>query len=208
MKKRTIHGIDITAPGGIAALMDFHRLTFGDAVMEVDAEAEAKAAADKAAADKSDADGADDKLGEGGLKALQAEREARAAAEKELAEFRAEKQKAADAELSEVQRANKVAADVAVELAAARLENARLAALAKHSIPEKYQGLVHGTDADSYMASALLASELAALAEGKVQKTDVVHKSGTGGGGDGSNSSTTLDAGRDLYASQHKKTTS
>ena len=28
------HGIDITAPGGIEALIDFHRLTFGDAVME------------------------------------------------------------------------------------------------------------------------------------------------------------------------------
>lgn len=28
------HGIDITAPGGITALMAFHRQTFGDAVME------------------------------------------------------------------------------------------------------------------------------------------------------------------------------
>lgn len=33
---RTIHGIDLTAPGGIEALMAFHRLTFGDAVMEGD----------------------------------------------------------------------------------------------------------------------------------------------------------------------------
>jgi len=29
------HGIDLTAPGGIAALLDFHRQTFGDARMEV-----------------------------------------------------------------------------------------------------------------------------------------------------------------------------
>lgn len=28
------HGIDLTAPGGIAALLDFHRRTFGDARME------------------------------------------------------------------------------------------------------------------------------------------------------------------------------
>lgn len=30
------HGIDITAPGGLTALFDFHRRTFGDAVMEAD----------------------------------------------------------------------------------------------------------------------------------------------------------------------------
>ena len=31
------HGIDLTAPGGIAALLDFHRRTFGDARMEGEA---------------------------------------------------------------------------------------------------------------------------------------------------------------------------
>jgi hypothetical protein len=36
-KKRTIHGIDPTAPGGIEALLAHHRLTFGDAVMEAGA---------------------------------------------------------------------------------------------------------------------------------------------------------------------------
>lgn len=34
--KRTIHGIDPYAPGGIEALLAHHRLTFGDAVMEAD----------------------------------------------------------------------------------------------------------------------------------------------------------------------------
>ncbi|HKU01424.1 MAG TPA: hypothetical protein VJQ80_01270 [Arthrobacter sp.] len=34
MSKRTIHGIDPYAPGGIEALLAHHRLTFGDAVME------------------------------------------------------------------------------------------------------------------------------------------------------------------------------
>ena len=33
-KKRTIHGIDPYAPGGIEALLAHHRLTFGDAVMQ------------------------------------------------------------------------------------------------------------------------------------------------------------------------------
>jgi hypothetical protein len=35
------HGIDLTAPGGIAALLDFHRRTFGDARMEGEAGAAA-----------------------------------------------------------------------------------------------------------------------------------------------------------------------
>ena len=34
MSKRTIHGIDPYAPGGIEALLAHHRLTFGDAVMQ------------------------------------------------------------------------------------------------------------------------------------------------------------------------------
>lgn len=33
MSKKTIHGIDPTAPGGIEALLAHHRLTFGDATM-------------------------------------------------------------------------------------------------------------------------------------------------------------------------------
>ncbi|WP_138443526.1 hypothetical protein [Sinomonas susongensis] len=36
MPKKLLHGIDIAAPGGIQKLLDFHRLTFGDAVMEAD----------------------------------------------------------------------------------------------------------------------------------------------------------------------------
>jgi hypothetical protein len=36
MPKKLLHGIDITAPGGVQKLLDFHRLTFGDAVMEDD----------------------------------------------------------------------------------------------------------------------------------------------------------------------------
>lgn len=34
----TLHGIDITAPDGIGLLLDFHRLTFGNAVMEAGTE--------------------------------------------------------------------------------------------------------------------------------------------------------------------------
>jgi hypothetical protein len=37
MNRKTIHGIDPYAPGGIDALLAHHRLTFGDAVMEAGA---------------------------------------------------------------------------------------------------------------------------------------------------------------------------
>lgn len=46
MSKRTIHGIDPYAPGGIDALLAHHRLTFGDAVMEGDGEPPATPPAD------------------------------------------------------------------------------------------------------------------------------------------------------------------
>lgn len=35
--KNLVHGIDITAPGGIEMLLDFHRGTFGNATMQADA---------------------------------------------------------------------------------------------------------------------------------------------------------------------------
>lgn len=173
MNKRFPHGIDITAPGGLTALMDFHRLTFGDAVMEVDADAAAQAAADaaaaQAAADAAAADAAKDgeKLGEPGLKALQTERDARAKAEKDLAEAKAALQKIEDAKLSDIQRAQKERDDAAAALAAAKSENARLAALAAHPVPKEYQDLVIGTDEASYLASAKKVAELFAKAEGK-----------------------------------------
>lgn len=34
--KRTVHGIDLTAPGGLAELLEHHRATFGDARMMAD----------------------------------------------------------------------------------------------------------------------------------------------------------------------------
>lgn len=199
MSKRTIHGIDLTATGGIEKLFAVHRAMFGDAVMETDEEAAATAAAEaKAAADAAAEAAANEKLGEGGIKALKAEREAREAAEKELAEFRAEKQKAADAELSEVQRAQKERDDQAAENATLKATNARLAALAEHPVPKDYQDLVTGTDEASYLASAKKLSELYTRAQGK---SGVVSKSGTGGFEATSGS---VAAGREEYRNRKK----
>lgn len=207
MTKQFPHGIDITAPGGIAALMAFHRLTFGDAVMEAgeggsdadDAAAKAKADADAAAKAA-----ADEKLGEPGLRALQAERDARAAAEKRAADAEAKVQAAEDAKLSDIQRAQKERDDQAAENAKLKAANARLAALAEHPVPKDYQDLVTGTDEASYLASAKKISDLYARAEGKAPKPDPVHKSGTRTGDKPAEGS--VASGRELYESKHKKT--
>ncbi|MGM7776128.1 hypothetical protein ACSVHC_08935 [Arthrobacter sp. KNU-44] len=212
MSKNFPHGIDITAPGGIQKLLGFHRLTFGDAVMEDQTDAEkaaAQAAADaaaKAAADAAAAEAAkaNEKLGEGGLKALQAERDARAAAEKRAADAEAKIQAAENAKLSDIERANKAAADSAAEAARLKADNARLAALAKHPVPEDYQDLVTGTDAASFEASAKKISELYARAEGKTPKGSPVHESGNRSG-ENNPAGGSIAAGRDIYASKHNK---
>lgn len=213
MNKRLPHGIDITAPGGITALMAFHRKTFGDAVMETDAEVAAKAAADaeaKAAADAAAAAAAkeaDEKLGEGGIKALKAERDAREAAEKRATEAEAKIQAAEDAKLSDIQRAQKERDDQAAENATLKATNARLAALAEHPVPKEYQDLVTGTDEASYLASAKKISELYARAEGKAPKNDPVPGSGKRSGGANA-AGGSLAAGRELYEQKHNKKTS
>ncbi|SDK79422.1 hypothetical protein [Arthrobacter sp. ok362] len=207
MKKQFPHGIDITAPGGLTALMAFHRKTFGDAVMETDEEAAAKAAAEaeaKAAADAAAAKAADEKLGEGGIKALKAEREAREAAEKRAADAEAKVQAAEDAKLSDIDRANKKALDAEDRAAKLETANARLAALAKHPVPEDYQDLVTGTDAASFEASAKKISELHARAEGKAPKPDPVPGSGDRSG-DHNPAGGSIAAGREQYHSKHPK---
>ncbi|WP_461169274.1 hypothetical protein [Arthrobacter sp. Z1-15] len=206
MKKSFPHGIDVTAPGGLTALMAFHRRTFGDAVMEVDEDAAVKAAADaKAASDAAEAEkAANEKLGEGGIKALKAEREAREAAEKRAADAEAKVQAAEDAKLSDIQRANKERDDQAAENATLKATNARLAALTEHPVPKDYQDLVTGTDEASYLASAKKISDLYARAEGKAPKPDPIPGSGKRSG-DNNPAGGSVAAGRERYASRKKK---
>lgn len=198
------HGIDITAPGGLTALMAFHRQTFGDAVMEADGDAANQAAAEAlAAADKESSTTSDEKLGEGGIKALQAEREARDAAEKRAAAAEAKVQAVEDAKLSDIQRAQKERDEQAAENATLKATNARLAALAEYPVPKDYQDLVVGVDEASYLASAKKISELYARAEGKAGGSGVVHKSGTGSG-DNNPAGGSLSAGREAFAAKRK----
>lgn len=106
-KKTTMsaHGIDLFAPGGLTKLFALHRATFGDAVMETDP-AGAPPAGDPSPVGAPPTGGETpppasdpDKLGEGGVKALQSERDARSRAEKDLS--------AANARIKELEDATK-----------------------------------------------------------------------------------------------------
>lgn len=142
-------------------------------------------------------------LGEGGIKALQAEREARAAAEAETARLKAIVDEAEAAKLSDIERAQKAAADAAAEADRLRLDNARLAALAAHPVPAEYQDLVVGTDAESFASSAKRISELLAS---RGVKADPVRESGMNpGGGSDSKSGGSIAAGREMFAAKSSK---
>ena len=78
------------------------------------------------------------------------------------------------AELSDLQKAQRDNTALALKLA-------RAEALAAHPVPAAYQSLVQGTDEASFLASAKLASELAAKAEGKAPPPDPIPNAGTGG---------------------------
>jgi colicin import membrane protein len=146
----------------------------------------------------------DEKLGEPGLKALKAERDARAKAEQDLADARAALQQIEDAKLSDIQRAQKEAADAATTAASLRLENARLAALAEHPVPKDYQDLVTGTDAESFLASAKKVAALAAAASGKVAPLDRIPDSGDRSKNNSVTPGGSVAAGREMFASKKK----
>ena len=211
MPKQFPHGIDITAPGGLTALMAFHRLTFGDAVMRVNPDADPQTppapapVTDPAPGDPA-ANDDDEPLRAEGLKALKAERSRADAEAAKAAKLQKQLDDIEAAKLSDVEKAQREAkanADRAAELEAT---NARLVAIAEHSVPKKYQHLVHGTDADSYAESAKAIAELAAAAEGKAPKNDPVPGSGKRGEGSGNAAGGSLAAGRELYEQKHKKT--
>lgn len=80
---------------------------------------------------------ADTPLGEGGIKALTAEREARKVAEAKVATYEAEKADAAKANLSEVERARAEKAETAKERDDAKAELSRYKVAAKHGITDE-----------------------------------------------------------------------
>jgi hypothetical protein len=97
----------------------------------------------------------DESLGDGGKKALKAEREARTAAERQAAELRAQLDKIEAANMSDLERAQKEAKDAAEEAAKARVDVLRFRVAAQHGITEEDAELfLTGTDADTLTKQA------------------------------------------------------
>lgn len=153
------------------------------------------------------APGDQEQLGEGGKKALTAERARADKAEKDARDLRAQLDKIAENQLSDIDRANKTASDAQAALADANTQIARLTALAKYPVPADYQDLVTGTDAESYEASAKKLHELHARAEGKAPAPRPDPVPGSGTRTDGNPAGNSVSAGRDLFAQRHKSST-
>ena len=100
-------------------------------------------------------DPADKPLGEGGEKALKAEREARAAAEKSAAGLQKQLDEIAAANLSDLERAQKDATDAQAAAAKAQAEALRFRVAAKNSISDEDAELfLTGTDEETLTRQA------------------------------------------------------
>jgi hypothetical protein len=97
----------------------------------------------------------DEALGEGGKKALKAEREARTAAERQAAEYKAKLDKIEAANLTDLERAQKEAADAKEAAARATTDALRFRVASQHGISEEDAELfLTGTDADTLARQA------------------------------------------------------
>lgn len=102
-------------------------------------------------------------LGDGGLKALQAERDARKAAEKSAAELSARLKEFEDSKLSELEKAQNAAAESAAELAKLRKDNIRNTVALSKGVPADLVEFLTGDTEDEVAAKAdLLISRLGA----------------------------------------------
>ena len=100
-------------------------------------------------------------LGDGGKKAIQAEREARKAAEKANAELAARLKEFEDSKLSELERAKKEAEESAAELAKLRHENTRSKVALDKGIPaDLVEFLTGDTEGDIAAKADLLLARL------------------------------------------------
>jgi len=100
-------------------------------------------------------------LGDGGKKALQAEREARKAAERTAAEYAAKLKEFEDANLSELERTKKAAEESAAELARLRTENVRNKVALDKGVPVDLVEFLSGdTEGDIAAKADLLMARL------------------------------------------------
>lgn len=215
-KRKTLScGIDIAAPGGIEALLNFHRNTFGDAVMmaepgdpapnPTDPPKPGPPAPPTPPAGEPDPEG----LGDAGKRALQAIRQERDEANRRAAEAQRQLDEKNRAEMSDLEKARDDAAKEKREKEELRVENLRLRAIAHHGISEDYQDLVHGTDEASFKASAEKVAKLEAAAKGTTPPpppADPVPGAGGGHSGENGGKSGSVSAGAEEYDRRNKKT--
>lgn len=100
------HGIDLRAPGGIEALFAFNRSLYGDAVMEAEGAGGEGTEGGSEGQSEGAGDAGAENLGEGGQKALKAERDARKAAEKLASDREARIRELEDATKSDEDKRN------------------------------------------------------------------------------------------------------
>ena len=100
-------------------------------------------------------------LGDGGKKALQAERDARKAAERTAAEYAAKLKEFEDANLSELERVKKAAEESAAELSRLRTENVRNKVALDKGVPADLVEFLSGdTEGDIAAKADLLLARL------------------------------------------------
>lgn len=97
---------------------------------------------------------ASQELGDGGKKAIQAEREARKLAERTAAELAAKLKSFEDANLSELERTKKEAEEAAAELAALRTENIRNRVALTKGVPADLIEFLTGSTEEEVAAKA------------------------------------------------------
>ena len=145
---------------------------------------------------------ADEKLGEGGIKALQAERDARAAAEARAKAAEAEAEKLRRATESEAERVQRERDEAVTAAAAKDAMISRYEAAEAAGLPLSWAKRLVGSTAEELLADAKsVAADLAEKAKPGTPKPDPSQGSG------GAKAGGSVAAGRDLYADMHKKKT-
>lgn len=139
-------------------------------------------------------------LGEGGKKALDEERKARKAAEKELGELKTRLQAIEDKDKSELERAQSRLQELEQQYGEEKAQRLRLSVASEHSIPADYVDLLTATDEESLTAQAKRVAELV-----KANQAPEYARNPGQGAGSGEPAKPTVSSGRELYKARHIK---
>lgn len=143
--------------------------------------------------------GGDEKLGEAGLRALQAERAARAAAEKTAADALAKVQEMENAKLSDLERAQNEAAAAKAAAEQATATALRYEVAAEKGLPLALAARLQGSTKEELAADAESLKALVGTGERRLPGPD--HTQGSGGGD--SKKTGSVSAGADLWNEMH-----